>query len=155
MRAVFSGVALFLLLATAGFTCLRADATTNAGAGAPPSPNARENRMISFLTPAEQDQYAAARAKALTDNPALKTEGEELLSEGKDVMEDGTMEDKQAFMEKMTSHRQKLRQAMLKEDPTLEPVFAKIDAHISEMKAQFLHSSGATNAPPASSTPTH
>jgi hypothetical protein len=62
------------------------------------------------------------------------------------------MADKQAFIEKMTLHRQKLRQAMLKEDATLEPIFSEIDKHISEMKAKELiqaeGSPGATNAVP-------
>ena len=48
----------------------------------------------------------------------------------------GTAADKQGFIEQMNSHRQKLRAAMLKEDPTLEPIFAAIDKHISELKAK-------------------
>ena len=115
--------------------------------------------MISFLTPAEQEEYASARAKALAANPDLKTEGQNLMQQGKEVMANGTMADKQAFMEKMNSHRQKLREAMLKVDPAVEPIFAKIDKNISELKAKAtarLHelqkSSNATNAPPASPT---
>ena len=56
----------------------------------------------------------------------------------------------------MSLHRQKLRQAMLKEDPSLDPIFAEIDKHISEMKAKQLgqmqssSSSSAAHAPPAS-----
>ena len=114
--------------------------------------------MISFLTPAEQEQYAKARAKALADNPDLKTEGENLLKQGQALMPDGAATDQQKvnyedarnFMEKMMIHRQKLRQAMLKVDPTLEPIFAQIDKHISEMKAKQLGqaqgTSSATNA---------
>ncbi len=97
---------------------------------AAPSPQvSREMKMIAFLTPAQQQQYAQARAKALADNPAL-------LQQGQTVMTSGTAADKQDFIEKMNSHRQKLRAAMLKEDPTLEPIFGEIDQHISEMKAQ-------------------
>ncbi len=51
---------------------------------------------------------------------------------------DATAADKQAFIEKMNMHRQKLRAAMLKEDATLEPIFAEIDQHISELKAKQL-----------------
>jgi hypothetical protein len=69
-------------------------------------------------------------------------------------MASGTKADRQAFIEKMNSHRQKLRQAMVKEDPTLEPIFAEIDKHISEMKAKHLSptqgSQSPTNAPPTS-----
>jgi uncharacterized protein YkwD len=112
-------------------------AQTNAPAtNAPPPQVAREMKMISFLTPAQQQQYAQARAKALEDNPTLKSEGEELMQQGESVMASGTAADKQGFIEKMNSHRQKLRAAMLKEDATLEPIFAEIDKHISELKAQ-------------------
>ena len=151
MKASLPGITLFLLLASGP---LFLQAQTNA---TPQS--ARENRMISFLTPAEQDQYANARAKALADNPDLKAEGEDMIKQGEAVMADGTAADKQAFIEKMNSHRQKLRQAMLKEDPTLEPVFTQIDKHISEMKAKALAqrqaSSDATNAPPANPSAAH
>jgi hypothetical protein len=116
-------------------------AQTNAAtADTPPSPQlARASAMLSFLTPAEQIQYAKARAKALADNPDLKAEGESVAQEGIQAMSaDATAADRQAFIEKMNSHRQKLRQAMLKEDATLEPIFEKIDKHISEMKAKQL-----------------
>ena len=93
--------------------------------------------MLSFLTPAEQIQYANARSKALADNSNLKVEGEKVAQEGASAMSvSATAADRQAFIEKMNSHRQKLRAAMLKEDPTLEPIFTKIDQHISEMKAK-------------------
>ena len=36
----------------------------------------------------------------------------------------------------MTAHRLKLRQAMLKEDPNLVPIFSEIDKHLSEAKAK-------------------
>jgi hypothetical protein len=152
MRAHPTASISLLFLAFAG---LQLCAQTNTGAPTPPpdAQAARENRMISFLSPADQVKYAQARAKALADNPQLKSEGEALLAQGQSVMSDGTPEDKQAFMEQMMSHRQKLRQAMLKEDSTLGPVFAAIDKHISEMKAKQLgqvqNSAPPTNAPPA------
>jgi len=151
MKASLLGLAVFFLLGNGPF---RLHAQTNT------SPQvAREAGMLSFLTPAQQLQYAKARAKALADNPELKTEGEDLMQQGESVMADGTAEDKQAFIEKMSSHRQKLRQAMLKEDASLEPIFAEIDKHISEAKAehsgQMQSSSSATNAPPASPSTSH
>jgi len=102
--------------------------------------------MISFLTPAQQEQYAKAHAKALADNPGLKAEGEVL----KQLFVDSGGHLDQAGIEKMNSHRQKLRQAMLKEDPTLGPLFAEIDKHISEAKAKQLgqlQNSGTNTAP--------
>ena len=129
MKASLLGLAVFFLLGNGPF---RLHAQTNT------SPQvAREAGMLSFLTPAQQLQYATARAKALTDNPELETEGENVAKQGINALTaDATAEEKQAFMEKMNSHRQKLRQAMLKEDPKLEPIFAEIDKHISQMKAK-------------------
>jgi hypothetical protein len=159
MRAPLLGLTVVSLLAN-GFFPLRAQTNTNTSVqlpnpqlangpayiqtntntNVPPaSPQvAHENRSISFLTLAQQEQYAKARAKALADNPKLKTEGENVIKQGEALKPDGPAADRQAFIEKMNSHRQKLRQAMLKEDASLEPIFAEIDKHISEMKAKQL-----------------
>jgi hypothetical protein len=144
MRAPLFGLTALFLLATGSFAL---HAQTNTNVAPPNPPAARENSFISFLTPAQQDQYAKARAKALADNPALKTEGDKVKKQGETVLTTGTAAERQAFMEKMNSHRQKLRQAMLKEDASLEPIFAEIDKHISEMKAKGQVSSAATNTP--------
>jgi hypothetical protein len=150
MKASLPGIIVCFLLAGGSFS-LHAQTNTNTNVPPPNPQAARENRMISFLTPAQQEQYATARAKALADNPALKTEGENLMQQGEALMADGTAADKQAFIEKMNSHRQKLRQAMLKEDANLGPIFAEIDKHISDLKAKRQESSSATNAPTAGS----
>ena len=152
MRALLFGVIAFLLLANGPFH-LNAQTNTNAVVQ-PPNPQvSHENPAIAFLTPAQQVQYATARKNALDHNPALKAEGEKVAKQGETISlsADASAAERQAFMEKMNSHRQKLRQAMLKEDPTLEPIFVEIDKHISEMKAkqlgQLQGSSGVTNAP--------
>jgi len=150
MKSALLRITGFYLLA--GSFLLQAQ-TYSATASAAPSPQvAQANAALAFLTPGEQVQYAEARAKALADNPDLKAEGEAVARQGANVMQaDATASDKQAFIEQMRLHREKLRQAMLKEDPTLEPVFAKIDQHLSELKAKRLDemqsSSRATNSP--------
>jgi hypothetical protein len=145
MRSLFPAFAALLLFA-GGSLSLHAQS------------NAVANSMISFLTPAEQEQYAQARAKALAGDPDIKTEGEALMQKGKTVMESGSAADKQAFIEQMNSHRQKLRAAMLKVDPTLEPIFAEIDKHISELKAkradEIQNAPGASTVPPTSASAT-
>jgi hypothetical protein len=134
-------------------------AQTNAPAAGAPPQNAQATAALSFLTPAEQLQYATARAKALADSPDLKAEGEVIVKQGASSMNgQATAEEKLAFIEKMNSHRQKLRQAMLKEAPTLEPIFSKIDKHISEMKAKQLgamQNSPPPNSPPAAGSSSH
>lgn len=92
--------------------------------------------MIAFLTPDQQLEYAKAHEKALADNPALKDEGDKLKQRGLEVLTSGTPAEKLDFMDKMTAHRLKLRQAMLKEDPNLVPIFSEIDKHLSEAKAK-------------------
>ena len=150
MRAPLVGLTVIFLLANGA---LRLHAQTNTAVPTPNPQAAHENPWISFLTPAQQEQYAKARAKALDDNPALKAEGDAVIKQGKALAPDCAAAKRQAFMEKMNSHRQKLRQAMLKEDSTLEPIFAEIDKHISEMKVKQLsqaqNPSGATNVPSA------
>jgi hypothetical protein len=160
MKASLFGFIAGLWLVGGSFL-VSAQTGTNANVSpASPPPGGRESWMISFLTPAEQEQYANARAKALEHNPELKTEGENLVKRGEVLMTDGKAADKQEFIENMLSHRQKLRKAMLKEDPSLEPIFAQIDKHISEMKSKHLgqmqSSPGATNnTSPASPSAGH
>jgi hypothetical protein len=106
-------------------------AQTNAAPAASP-----EAQALSILTRDQITEYATARAKALTDDPALKAEGDVLKQQFADVMEHGTPVQKQAILEKVDAHRQKLRQAMLKEDSNLGPIFAQIDKSMSEIKAK-------------------
>jgi hypothetical protein len=95
-----------------------------------------EQQALSILTNDQLAEYANAHAKALTDDPALKAEGDALKKEFADVLAHGTPAQKQAILEKVDAHRQKLRQAMLKEDPNLGPIFAQIDKSMSELKAK-------------------
>ena len=118
-------------------------------APAPTPPASHDTAVLSFLTTDQQVQYAKAHAKALADNPDLKVEGDEIK---KEVMASGAQAN-QAIIEKMNTHRQKLRQAMLTEDPTLKPIFAEIDKHISEAKAR---QAGAAQSPaPGSAVSSH
>jgi hypothetical protein len=151
-----------MLVVFQGLACSRLIAQTTGTTNAPAADAqaARDNRLISFLSPAEQQRYATARAKALAAHPALKAEGEELIRQSASLFPDGTAGEKQAFMEKMITHRQKLRQAMLKEDSGLAPIFAEIDMYISEMKAKHAASaqnsgSSSTNASPTAPTAAH
>ncbi len=134
-------------IVTLGWSAARAQ---NVSTNAAPATNSaaastsREDPRIAFLSPAQQDEYAAARAKALADNPALKLEGEKLMPEYAAVMAKGSAAEKQGMHEKVVQHRQKLRQDMLKEDPKLAPIFTEIDNHLSEEKAK----SAAPSSPP-------
>jgi len=144
MKVLLPGIIVLVLLA--GSVCLEAQTNTPASA----------NPMISFLTPAQQEEYAKARATALENNPKLKADGEALLKQAAALTADSPVAEQQAVMEKMNSHRQKLRQAMLKADPNLGPIFTEIDQHLSQLKAaqsgQTPGSSSTTTPPTSSST---
>lgn len=139
MKVLFVGMSFLVSVAGTSFAGAQTNATNSVAA---PSP-------LAILTSAEQVQYATAHQKALEDNPALKSEGEQLLEQGRHI---SSPAEAQVFGEKMNSHRQKLRQAMLKEDPTLGPLFTKIDRHLSQMKAQA-QASPSPNSTDASGTP--
>jgi hypothetical protein len=111
-------------------------APTRAQTSAPPQPSSAATNPLAILTPDQQVEYAKARAKALADDPLLDAENDALKAQYADVMLHGTPAQKQAILEKVDAHRLKLRQAMLKEDPNLGPIFAQIDAYISEQKAK-------------------
>jgi hypothetical protein len=94
-----------------------------------------ERQALSILTPTQMKEYADARVKALADDSALNAENDALKEQFADVMAHGTAEQKQDLLVKVGAHRQKLRAAMLKEDPNLGPIFAQIDSSMSAMKA--------------------
>jgi hypothetical protein len=95
-----------------------------------------ERQALSILTPAQVKEYADARVKALADDPDLNAENDALKEQFADVRANGTAAQRQALLVKVDAHRQKLRAAMLKEDPNLGPVFAQIDKSMSAMKAK-------------------
>ncbi|MEI9998811.1 MAG: hypothetical protein WDO13_06395 [Verrucomicrobiota bacterium] len=131
MKPFFVALALVL----AGSQTLLHAQFTNA-APPPPSGSERDALLRAGLTPEEEAEYNAAHKKALQDNPALRQEGEHLLQALEQTSDHGTPAEKQVISEKVDSHRQKLRAAMLKEDPKLTPIFKKIDVYVSEAKAK-------------------
>ncbi len=95
---------------------------------------------MSSLTPAERDQLSAARTKAIADNPELQTKGMDLMQKGM-ALQSGTATDadKEAFRTAAMSYGQDLRAAMVKADPTIEPVLAKIQAAEMKLQAEYGH----------------
>lgn len=105
---------------------------------APPAPAAPsgggEHHSFKFLSPAENDQLKTAREAVFAANPDLKTEGEDLHKQMKALRDNpsATPEDKKALHEKMKDHEEAVRDAMLKVDPTLQPIFDKIAEHMKD-----------------------
>ncbi len=98
-----------------------------------------------ILTPAERQQLETAKKAVLEANPDLKKQAEDLRAERKTLRADGnaTPDQKQALMEKWMAFEESLRAPELKQDPTLQPIFDKIDA---AMKAKGLGSNAAAPA---------
>ena len=133
MKSALSFASLFFM---SGAVMFAAPATNSPAA--PPAPAngpGTPGQLIGFLPKTDQDRIMSAYNKAMAADEGLKNEGDDLMLEAQDL-EEASPEDRQAFMEKVRSHREKVRQAMLKQDPTLAPVLDKIDKHPSEMRAQ-------------------
>jgi len=107
---------------------------------------APQMRMLAFLSPADRDKFTAARTKALDDNPDLKAEDAIMMKQRPGP--DASPEDHQAYREKWMAHQQKLRQIMLKDDPSLAAIFDQIDKHMSQMRAQQQGGPGGNPPPP-------
>jgi hypothetical protein len=116
-RAIFPALAL-------GFTALLpavAADVTNAATNPAPPPSALDND--------EMTQLVKARAQVLAANPDLKAE-EVKLKTMHDAMgqnPSATAEQKNAAFAEWKAYQKKMRAAMLKIDPTLEPIFTKLD----------------------------
>lgn len=86
--------------------------------------------FANVLTPDEQAKYKAARDKALADDPALAKEEEDLKGMREQVKA-GTVTREDA-MAKMKGHHEKMNAAMLKADPSVQPLIDKIQAAMKE-----------------------
>ncbi len=95
-------------------------------------------------------ELSEARQKVLDSNPDLKAEDADLQKQ-KDQMK----EQRKAFIEKCKVHQQKMRTAMLKENPKLAPVFEKMDKKKSEWREHRHHVSkdGSSTGTPAAQAP--
>jgi hypothetical protein len=78
----------------------------------------------------EMAQLQKVRAQVLAANPDLKTEEEKLKSmhDAQANMLSVTPEQKNAAFAEWKAYQKKMRAAMLQIDPTLSPLFAKLDA---------------------------
>ena len=122
---------LALALGTASVTATFADDTTTTTT-APTCTAGGHHHHDSVLTDAEKAQLKTAHDAALAANPSLQTEQdnlkqqfETLKGEGKDG---ATKDQWQALHEQKQAFEVKLHAAELAIDPTLAPIFAKLEA---------------------------
>ncbi len=125
MRGLLLGVFLAVALSRAAWA-EDMSAAEERVAGLPPG-------AMAGLSPADQDWVRAVYHRTLAGRPDLKTEADVLARE--DPAEDSSPAG-QAAKERQRSFQIKLRQAMLKEDPLMAGLFAKIDVYVSETRAK-------------------
>jgi Spy/CpxP family protein refolding chaperone len=137
----FSRVALMALaLGTAGVTATFAQTTTPA-VDTTPNPPAnpadgssgwhKHRHHDSVLTDAERNQLKAAKEKAFASNGDLKGQAEALHAQFKALKTanpPATEAQFEALHQQKESLHQQMRAAELAADPTLAPIFAKLDA---------------------------
>lgn len=115
------------------------------------------SKLLGFLSPVDQEHFTEIRKRVMDNNPDLRKEGIKLLRQSKTLKgPDVAPEDKLEYIENWLAYQQKLREAMLKSDPTLQPIFDQIDQKMSQMRAKMTGGGGATPAPvtnPAPVTP--
>ncbi len=96
------------------------------------------DQVTSTLTPAEKTQLMDVRMKAMAANPDLQSEEMGLMQKGMALQSGGATDaDKAAFRDAIKQHADKVRAAMVKVDPTIEPVLAKIEAQIAKMRSEY------------------
>jgi len=86
------------------------------------------------LTADDKAKLMKVRTQALADNPDLKTEGDALKKQGQ-ALKGGNATDAQKddFTLAMADHMKKVKAAMVKIDPSVEPL---VDQWMAEMKAK-------------------
>jgi len=81
------------------------------------------------------------RQQVFEANPELKSEADAIKQQGQALKSgNATPADKLAFLEKLSDHQKKMKEAMLKIDPTLGPLIDQADAQMKQMFQQ--HAAG-------------
>ena len=127
-RAALLALALTSACATAAFA---QTTPTPAPATTPPPADTGGRHGESVLTPEEKAQLDKDREAALAANPALKTEEDSLKQQHATLKSQGdsaSKDDWKALHAQEKDYHAKLRSAELLIDPSLAPIFAKLDA---------------------------
>ncbi len=131
-----------LLAQTSTTTTSTSTTTTTPSASAPPAGRTPDlgnyaaalQQATSTLTPAEKTELTTAREKAMTD-PSLQAEEMDLMQKIMAMQSGDSTVDRQALGQEMRAHGDKVRTAMIKADPGVEPIIAKVEAQVAKLKA--------------------
>jgi hypothetical protein len=112
-------------------------ASSGAGAGA----GAARAHRLSFLSAEDRQHLMRVRRQAMEGDPALKSEQENLKQEWQKARgSDATPEDKQVLRKDLRAYNEQMDAAMLKIDPTIQPILDQMKAH---RQARFQQGAGA------------
>ena len=118
---------LFVLTLGAALAC-PAFAQSTDTTSTPPPGEGHHDHGPGFLTPAEKAELKKAHEAAIAADPSLGTEEKSLHEAMKAAHESGTPPS-EADKQKMHDFRDKMDAAMVKADPDVAPILAKIKAH--------------------------
>jgi len=133
-----------VLLLTLGalLTCpsfVKAQDSTNAPPSGPP-PGGHHDRDLSILTDAERQELKKAHDEAAQADPTLEAQGKDIMDKMKAAHEAGEKPSAD-LMAQMHAFREKMEAAMIKADPNVAPILAKL-------KAAHKHHDGPGGPPP-------
>ncbi len=103
----------------------------NVGSGGGAGVAERAHRM-SFLSAEDRQHLMRVRRQAIEGDPELKSEQESLKQEWQSLKakgSDATADDKETLRNKLRAHNERLDAAMLKIDPSIQPILDQIKAH--------------------------
>jgi len=95
-------------------------------------------QATSTLTPEEKTELQTARQKAMAANPDLQAEEMGLMQKVL-AMQSGSAndDDRHALGDEMRAHGDKVRAAMIKEDPNVQPIIVKVETQVAKIKAEL------------------
>jgi hypothetical protein len=131
LAVVLSGVGAFSGMAFAQ-DASSGDSTDNSGGG---GLGAGRGHRLSFLSAEDRAHLMRVRRQVLQSDPDLKAEQESLRQEWESVKSkgsDATPDDKEMLRNNARAHMEHMDDAMLKADPTIQPILDQIKAHMKE-----------------------
>ena len=94
--------------------------------------------MFSTLSTGDKTQLGNAYTKAMTDNPDLWKEEEDMRSKGMGMHgQHFSDDDRKKMFADFKAHMEKVRAAIIVADPTIEPVLMRIDQQMTKLKADW------------------
>ena len=94
---------------------------------------------LSFLSADDRQHLLRVRQQVLEQNPDLKTEQESLQKERQYVRDkgaDATSDDKAMLRNNFMAHNEKMSAAMVKADPTVQPILEQVKEHMKQRWGQ-------------------